>query len=60
MEAFETSLLECLGGLFEAQDRERVLGELGDVYQALSATRETRYLDLESPNYRFLPPSGGK
>jgi DNA-binding MarR family transcriptional regulator len=58
MEAFEASLLECLGELFEEKDLDHVLHSLSELYFALSATRESRYLDLESPNYRFLPPSG--
>ena len=60
MEGFEARLLECLGDLVDDAGRDRMLHALSEIYAALSATRETRYLDLESPNYRFLPPSGGK
>jgi DNA-binding MarR family transcriptional regulator len=60
MESFETRLLECLGTLVNDNDRSRILKILADVYWALSATRETRYLDFETPEYKFLPPSGAK
>jgi DNA-binding MarR family transcriptional regulator len=60
MENFEAKLLECLAGLVDQKDRDRFLRNSSDLYWALSATREIRYLDLESPDYKFLPPSGAK
>jgi DNA-binding MarR family transcriptional regulator len=60
MESFEAKLLECLAGLVDQKDLDRFLHNSSDLYWALSATRETRYLDLESPDYEFLSPSGAK
>lgn len=60
MASFEAKLLECLGSLVHRDDRDRVLNHLREIYWALSATRDTRYVDLESPAYEFTPPSGGK
>lgn len=58
MENFDDNLLVCLGNLIEESQRERLIGHLGELYFALSATRDTRYADLESPTYKFLPPGG--
>ncbi len=60
MEKLEAKLLECLRGLIEEKDRERILHGMSEVYWALSASRESRFRDLESPDYQFLPPSGGQ
>jgi DNA-binding MarR family transcriptional regulator len=60
MESFEARLLECLGTLVNESDRAPILNGLAELYWALSATRETRYLDFETPEYKFLPPSGAK
>jgi DNA-binding MarR family transcriptional regulator len=60
MEAFEAALLESLSSLMDQGNRDRMLEALSELYRALSATRETRYLDFESPDYKFVPPSGTK
>jgi DNA-binding MarR family transcriptional regulator len=60
MENYESKLLECLAGLVDHKDLDRFLRNSSELYWALSATRETRYRDLESPDYKFLPPSGVK
>ena len=59
MRAFETRLLECLETQVDESNRTRVLASLTELYWALSATRESRYLDLETPAYKFVSPSGG-
>ena len=57
MEAFENRLLDCLKSLIRPDDRERLLNDLARLYEALSATRETRYADFESSAYQYVVPS---
>jgi DNA-binding MarR family transcriptional regulator len=57
MADFERLLLSCLESLVSKEDRPRVLSDLTHLYTSMAATRETRYTDLESPSYRFVPPS---
>jgi DNA-binding MarR family transcriptional regulator len=57
MEAFENQLLNCLKLLIRPEDRERVLLDLARLYTALSATRESRYVDFESTAYQYVVPS---
>ena len=57
MQAFENQLLDCLKSLVGPDDRKRVLRDLARLYTALSATRESRYVEFESPRYRYVVPS---
>jgi DNA-binding MarR family transcriptional regulator len=57
MQAFENRLLDCLTALIRPEDRERVLLDLSRLYMALSATRESRYVDFESAAYQPVVPS---
>jgi DNA-binding MarR family transcriptional regulator len=57
MQAFENQLLDCLKSLVGPEDRKRVLRDLARLYTALSATRESRYVEFESPRYRYVVPS---
>jgi DNA-binding MarR family transcriptional regulator len=57
MKVFENQLLNCLKLLVRPRDRERALRDLAWLYTALSITRESRYVDFESPAYQYLVPS---
>jgi DNA-binding MarR family transcriptional regulator len=55
MDALEARLGDCLEGLTGGAERPRILAALADLYVALGATRETRFLDLAAARPEPVP-----